>query len=321
MFTPPPSPAPPPRTLREESPLPSDSDDSEGAQYLVVPQSFYPRHHPLTETKKPTAIEQHASAEAAKHQTGRRTRWTILLIPLVLVFITASTRYVSHPAVLDMFSADQESADWQSLPSSLREWRVHKRHASPDPAPQANQADASESVALPTSASSQSALSLASSSSPIPTSGAGSNDGIPVIPSSPPILPTPFPQPLDQTFSYNFSTQACMNFFTNMTLSDSFRSCRPFSLLEIESGAFVEVSRSPSILPHLADTSFVRPKQSQDNITTLNNVIWGTCNTSIDAEQCNENMSGFADTLKDICSTDLAADNAVVQTTLNGESA
>jgi hypothetical protein len=241
MFTPPPSPAPPPRTLRNESPIPSDSDDSEGSQYLLVPDLHHV-YHSLAERPKPTLADQHASSEAAKHRTGRRTKWTILFVPLVLVFITASTRYVSHPAILDIFSAGSDTGDWQSLPSSLTEWRMHKRHASPDPAPQA---DSSQVVAFPTPTSSQSS---SSSQAATPTSGDGADQGIPTIPSVPPVLPTPFPQPLDDTFSRNFSTQGCLDFFANMTSSDSFRTCRPFSLLQVQSDAFIQVCLRSFIL-------------------------------------------------------------------------
>lgn len=59
-------------------------------------------------------------------------------------------------------------------------------------------------------------------------------------------------------------------------------------------------------------------KQAQDNITFLNEVVWGTCNTSTEEGQCVANMGWFADTLEDVCSDDLKANNAVVMQTHNG---
>lgn len=59
-------------------------------------------------------------------------------------------------------------------------------------------------------------------------------------------------------------------------------------------------------------------KQAQDNITALNDIIWGTCNTNIDATQCDANMAWFADALKDQCADDMKEDNAIVLQTLKG---
>ncbi|GJE94817.1 hypothetical protein PsYK624_109920 [Phanerochaete sordida] len=295
MFTPPPSPAPPPQPLHDDSPVPSESEDSESGQFLVVPQAFPLRctSAPSSEARNSTrnAVDQFASSEAAKQRTGRRTRWTILLIPLVLVLITASTRYVSHPAVLDAFSAGRDPMSWETWASSLSDWRPHKRHASPEPMPQDS---GSETVAsAPPATSSALIISVA----PTPTVGDIGDQALPTIPSTPPVLPTPFPQPLDSTFSRNFSTQQCLDFFTNMTQSTAFRSCRPFSLLSVQSTAFNE---------------------AQSNITTLNDLIWGTCNTDTSFDQCNANMAWFADSMQDVCATDIKADNAIVTQTRDG---
>jgi hypothetical protein len=67
---------------------------------------------------------------------------------------------------------------------------------------------------------------------------------IPPVPSSSPILPTPFPAPL--TTANDFTTQGCQAFFRNMTQSESFLACRPFSLLMQFSSTFVNVSRIPA---------------------------------------------------------------------------
>lgn len=282
MFTPPASPAPP-RTLpladvRDISPAPSSSDE-EGSQYLLVPPALPHRISSVPQSddkvSPPSVAAQYASSVVAKHRTARHTRWTILLVPLVLVLITASTRYVSHPALLDMFSAD-------SSPAAPLSWTPHKRHASPDPAPDGSSAV----ITFPTPTSSSAATQSVTASQTVPT-----------IPASPPVLPTPFPQPFDQTLSRNFSTQGCLDFFTNMTQATAFRSCRPFSLLVTQSTAFF---------------------QAQANVTFLNEVIWGTCNTNTDADQCVSNMGWFVETLEDVCSQDLKANNAMVTQTRDG---
>jgi hypothetical protein len=64
---------------------------------------------------------------------------------------------------------------------------------------------------------------------------------VPVVPSAPPTLPTPFPQPFDSGIAQNFSSITCSNFFANMTNAAPFRSCRPFSLLLGSSSQFINV--------------------------------------------------------------------------------
>ena len=67
-------------------------------------------------------------------------------------------------------------------------------------------------------------------------------------------------------------------------------------------------------------SDILRPphKQAQDNITLLNNLIWGTCNTNTDASQCNANMAWFAENLEDTCAEDIKANNPVVTQTREG---
>ena len=67
---------------------------------------------------------------------------------------------------------------------------------------------------------------------------------IPPVPdsSNPPTLPTPFPQPYDTLgVASGVKTQGCQTFFQNMTQSEAFRTCRPFSLLLQYSTEFIEV--------------------------------------------------------------------------------
>lgn len=60
------------------------------------------------------------------------------------------------------------------------------------------------------------------------------------------------------------------------------------------------------------------PKQAQDNITELNNIIWGTCNTNLPTSQCDANMAWFVESLQDACAEDIKDANAVVLQTLKG---
>ena len=187
MFTPPPSPLPP-----------------------KEPSSSQPAKAVSPETSCDAALE-------LKHKRTSRIRWSILAVPAVLVFITLTTRYISHPILFDSISGfphePHESVE-------LTDWGLHKRHPTPQnhATPHAARADNDPSPSVTT---------------------------VPTIPASPP-LPTPFPQPFDTSLSKNFSTQGCLNFYTNMTLSLPFRQCRPFGLLTEYSSQFIEVGREQS---------------------------------------------------------------------------
>ncbi|EJC97762.1 uncharacterized protein FOMMEDRAFT_98111 [Fomitiporia mediterranea MF3/22] len=124
---------------------------------------------------------------------------------------------------------------------------------------------------------------------------------IPPVPdaANAPPLPTPFPQPYDSTGTNFVTTQTCANFFTNMTQSSAFRTCRPFSLLEQFSNDFIE---------------------AQENLTTLNALIYGTCNTDTPLSTCTANMNWFASSLTTSCADELKQKNSQnpVQQTLFG---
>lgn len=207
MFTPPPSPDPF-RNTREISP---ETPVTVKGGFLAAPSNNIPGC-----LSRPSSSElEDVRRRKIKSQTTRRIRWTILLVPAILVLIAVPTRY---------FSQLQELVAW---PSQLelsnfglgKEWHAHKREPSPEPAPLPQQS------------------SGGNSNSPSITT-----QTVPTIPASPPQLPTPFPQALDQSISSNFSTQGCQNFFLNMTASAAFRTCRPFSLLFQTSSDFVLVS-------------------------------------------------------------------------------
>ena len=187
MFTPPPSPLPPQSSL-PDSPVPAVSRES-------------------------------SCDTAIKHKRTSRLRWSILAVPAVLVLITLTTRYISHPVLFDSISGfPREPHD----SAEFNDWGLHKRHPSPLPhaIPHVARADSDPPPSVTT---------------------------VPTIPVDPP-LPTPFPQPFDTTLSKNFSTQACIDFYTNMTMSLQFRQCRPFGLLTQYSSQFIDVSSRAIIL-------------------------------------------------------------------------
>ncbi|KZT01227.1 uncharacterized protein LAESUDRAFT_731449 [Laetiporus sulphureus 93-53] len=317
MFTPPPSPylssAPMPGENAGHHPdallpisrsgSPSTSTSRSCSPSSSVPTSSpssSPMHHP------PSLQEKFLLGLARKHWIACRIRWSILLVPIALVLITLSTRSLSHPPVLDLFSPDSPPQDWQTVASALRNWRTHRHdRRDSDTIANATLSDASyapsstteslKGIFIPASTSSTT-VTAPSGSEPAPSASAESS-GIPTIPSSDPVLPTPFPQPLDTTLSKNFSTEGCYEFFLNMTEASAFRDCRPFSLLLQASTAFYEATT---------------------NLTLVNTIVWGTCNTEPNAEQCSANMAWFAEELQTVCATDLKANVETATSTLIG---
>jgi hypothetical protein len=57
-------------------------------------------------------------------------------------------------------------------------------------------------------------------------------------------------------------------------------------------------------------------KQEQSNLTALNTIVWGTCNTDLSQDTCSANMAWFASTLKSVCSAELDGQNLMAVTTL-----
>lgn len=179
---------------------------------FTPPPSPLPPQNPLPESS--AAVSPESSRDAApKCKRTSRMKWSILAVPAILVIITLTTQYLSHPVLFDSISGSpREPHDG----TEFNGWGLHKRHDSPQP-------DAVPHVVRANSDTSPSATT------------------VPTIPVNPPI-PTPFPQPFDTTLSKNFSTQACLDFYTNMTLSLPFRQCRPFGLLSQYSSEFIDVS-------------------------------------------------------------------------------
>ncbi|PPR04834.1 hypothetical protein CVT26_012989 [Gymnopilus dilepis] len=268
MFTPPPSPQPKrTRALSpsEKTPLAPES-----------PSENMPSHSP----------------EEIKRRTGRRLRLAALTIPLALIVLTAYYGYTADPITQESFSSSPplpSGRTWHGLAfdQSHSHSPPHKRH--PEPAPQATSSGSTSSQGLLFSATPTSSNAASSSTTAV------ANQPIPTIPSAPPTLPTPFPQPFDEGIAQNFSSVTCSDFFANMTNSASFRSCRPFSLLLQSSSGFIN---------------------AQSNLTLMNSIIWGTCNTTTSYSQCQSNMASFASQLKDACTEELKDLNTMAVSTL-----
>jgi hypothetical protein len=222
-------------------------------------------------------VQSHSSSrpvvpvESEKQRLGRRIKWAAIATPAILILIALSTRFITHPSGFDFLAGqDHPRLQAESLWRRSTEWHLqHKR-----------QSASSVGSAAPSgsSVSNSPTTTLSPTSQPLPS-----------VPSSPPVLPTPFPQPWDASMGQNFSSGSCFQFFTNMTNTLPFRACRPFSLLLQSSSAVVE---------------------AQKNLTLLNSIVWGTCQTTIPAEQCSANMAWFANQLKTACATDLLDRNA-----------
>jgi len=291
MFTPPSSPAP----FRAEQSTSMSEAQSVASPDTSTFSSTAQQSSSSGCTTSPLAakFEGHVrSTTEAKKRTARRYRWSILIVPAILILITASTRLISHPTAFDALSGTVESESWEAWLSTATTWQPHKRHPNPDPDP-ADASGSTLSVAFPSPTASSSSGAAAPSSS----LAAPGSQALPTIPSTPPPLPTPFPQPFDSTLTSNFSTVGCQTFFLNMTQSEAFRECRPFSLLQSSSSAFIE---------------------SQNNLTALNAILWGTCNTDPSINECMANLDWFSSNMRTTCSTDIDAQNAMVLRALTG---
>lgn len=80
-----------------------------------------------------------------------------------------------------------------------------------------------------------------------------------------------------------------------MTASSNFRLCRSFAFLSSTSSNFIN---------------------AQTNLTLMNSLIWGTCNTPLSTSQCQSNMASFASQLQSDCSQELSNTNLMVVNTL-----
>ncbi|KAF8800601.1 hypothetical protein BYT27DRAFT_7148459 [Phlegmacium glaucopus] len=234
---------------------------------------------PSTELHNPENFSDSRNSGNTKRRTGRRFLWAIILVPLIVITFTVCT--TSSTRLVQKSSSPHS---WHGFVSDQSNWKR-------EPEPQ----DASPSISL-TSPVSTSTTSSSTSTTASPTASVpAASQALPTIPSSPPTLPMPFPQAFDGAFGQNFSSPSCLNFFTNMTVSMDFRQCRPFSFLLLTSSTF---------------------NKAQSNLTLMNSLIWGTCNTTLPYSQCQSNMASFASSLQTACSQELKDQNLLAVNSL-----
>ncbi|KAF8622380.1 hypothetical protein AX15_007062 [Amanita polypyramis BW_CC] len=244
----------------------------------------------------------------------RQPWWALLLVPLVLVMITLSTRYLTHPAAFDLLIQDPSSISWKTVLDEGTDFRPHHRHSHSQLQDDHHQHDLGRraeawtntglvstvtggtntaSGILDTSAVATGATTTATATatSTIPVSA----QSVPTVPTSPPVLPTPFPQPFSAGIPTDNMSTSCLNFFTNMTNSLAFRSCRPFSLLLQSSEGLID---------------------AQTNLMSENVLIWGTCNVTPGKDQCISNMGWFASQLQSSCKQEVQSNVPIATDTL-----
>lgn len=193
-----------------------------------------------------------------KRRDTRRLRWSILLVPVVLILVGLSShRICGFNLDWDLSPDDPEPSlgnasvvDHFVTPPKRDLLDHHYRRQASTISSSIVSASSIDASTVSASATASSASLIASSTTTIPQT----SQTVPTVPdtASPPTLPTPFPQPFDTTGSAsNVTTQSCEVFFNNMTNADSFRQCRAFSLLSQFSEAFIEVSRLPFLQCYL----------------------------------------------------------------------
>ena len=70
-------------------------------------------------------------------------------------------------------------------------------------------------------------------------------------------------------------------------------------------------------IPHLTPPT-LSSQQAQSNLTALNAIVWGTCNTDSSKDTCVSNMDWFRDQMQVACDEELKEDNAMVGLTFRG---
>ena len=242
MFTPPPSPLPPPLESPDCTDPPvlsisSPPSPSSPQSLDPVPTLLQP---PLkSDIRRRAANMSMLAMQDRKRQIAWRTGLTIIILPLFLVLVTLLTRYSSCSLFMDSLAGPSPQSRVNFAIGNgraghsahvLHRRQLHRRKPTSTTAMHTDQ---------PSSTSSAAGIGFPSQS---PSSSPPPSGTMPTTPSSPPVLPTPFPQPFETTLSLNFTTNSCTTFFLNMTQSLPFRQCRPFSFLSQTSSSFLQVS-------------------------------------------------------------------------------
>lgn len=238
MFTPPPSPQPPPLKSFHSTDPPMLSLSPSPSPPLSPHQSLHPgptlSQPPLkTDTRRRAAETSVLAIQDRKRQIAWRTGLTVVILPLLLALVTLVMRFSSRPLFFDSLAGPSPRTHLNFAIGNVRAGHsahaLHRRQTSTT----TMQSD------KPSSTSSAAGVDFPSQT---PSSSPPPSGSVPTIPSSTPVLPTPFPQPFETTLSLNFTTNSCTTFFLNMTQSLPFRQCRAFSFLSQASTSFLQVS-------------------------------------------------------------------------------
>jgi hypothetical protein len=280
-----------------------------------TPSSPSEKHHPSTAIPPATTRD----ISNVLHRPTFRKRWlSAFVVPFVVVLIWGSSHHTflhndvpSFVASVSSTTLDSEILPYRSppplkahsfswLPSHAR-WRhtntFEKRSLDADKSPFLPPNDDGPEISMvPTKAAATHTPSTPSSTSnplaPIPgIINAGAQETSPPIPEVAWPVPTPFPQPFDSSLSYNFSETSCLSFFTSTVANNTFRSCRPFSLLLPASSAFFQI---------------------EGNLTALTATMGGTCDTKMSANDCQTAMDWYESQLLSVCREDLDLRNPIV---------
>jgi hypothetical protein len=215
------------------------------------PKHFTRKSHDVHNDILPSPLPLSSSPSHKRAAACHLKRAAMMLPLLLLVFIPLSFCCMPHTVNFDLPFDNPPGMNWMRQWSHVRHRRWTSDMAHLDtPEPKTTTTDtvvapATESASLSPSTSTEVVTVSeppASTVSVDNTHTTSSTTLLPIVPITTPVLPTPFPQPLDSSLTRNFTTSACYQFFLNMTNTLPFRSCRPFSLLLQSSSEFTEVT-------------------------------------------------------------------------------
>jgi len=237
MFTPPPSPLPQPfgsfHYTDPPVPSPSPSPPPPSSLHRSPDPVLIPSQPPPKSGVRGAAETSMLAVQDRKRRTAWLTGLTVIIIPLLLALFTLLTRLSPRPLFLDSLAGVSPETRVNLAIGNVRTGHlVHALH----------RRETGVTMVQSDEPSSTSSAAGVDFPPPTSTSSLSPSGSVPTIPSSPPVLPTPFPQPFETTLSLNFTTNSCKTFFLNMTQSLPFRQCRPFSLLSQTSTSFLQVS-------------------------------------------------------------------------------
>ncbi len=224
--------------------------------YSNIYEMFTPPPSPLPRNsakgKQPAAHVERDADHAAQpsptthsYVSGRHFFRVFALVGMILATLCTTYLVQGHftrknhvPGIIPWQNQHESSSSLSSFGLELHLDKLHRRQQSSPSVLIASRTSTTTTSSVPSSRTTSTSSSRRSTSTtPV------SNQPVPTVPSSPLILPTPFPQAFDGSgIPQNFTSTSCAAFFSNMTATAPFRTCRPFSLLLGTSSAFINVS-------------------------------------------------------------------------------